>query len=156
MRNPISLITFGYRGAGIVLTAGNEVLLQLRRHPRVWAFIGGGMKKGESYVQTALREFYEETGVELSADMLDEKPLHKLGFWHYKWVLYHCHLPEEKKITHAPKDFSKEYIKYRYVDIHSFKAEIRKEKHHHFFFFVKHQMKLLIRRMNTHSFDNKQ
>ncbi len=150
MRNPITLITFGYRGAGIVLTAGNEVLLQLRKHPRVWAFIGGGMKKGETFLETALREFYEETGIKLSSDMVDKKPLHQLGFWHYKWVLYHCHLSNEEKLSYAPKEFSDEYIKYRYVDIKSYREEIRKEKHHHFFFFVKHQMKLLNRRM----FDN--
>jgi len=147
MRNPLSLITFGYRGAGIVLTAGDKVLMQLREHPKVWAFIGGGMQKGETFLETALREFYEETGILLEKEMLDEKPLHVLGFWHYKWVLYHCHLETEVPLDKAPRVFKKEYIKYRYLSIANYKEELSLEKYHHLFFFVKHQFKLLSKRM---------
>ena len=65
LRDVIGTISNGYRGAGIVFICGDEVLMQLRRHPPVWSFVGGGFdrRKDHDLLDTALREFFEETGV---------------------------------------------------------------------------------------------
>lgn len=146
--NIFSRILQGYHGAGIALTSGDKVLMQLRRHPRVWAFIGGGGKKGESHIETAIREFYEETGIALTADMLDEKPLHVLGFSRFKWVLYHCHVENMPSVTAGSDKFRKEYICYRYVTVSSYRKELSSENHRRTFFFVPYQMKVLNKRLS--------
>ena len=145
--NIISKILFGYHGAGIVFTSDDECLMQLRKHPPVWAFIGGGAKKGESSVDTALREFYEETGVQLNENDLDVKPLHTLGFGRFRWVLYHCHKDYKIDPTHGNKAFKEEYVNYKYFHINSYKKELKAEKHKRTFFFVTHQMRLLKKRL---------
>lgn len=145
--NLLSLFTRGYRGAGVVITYKDEVLLQLRRHPPVWSFIGGGMEKGEDFRACAVRELYEESGIRINESMLDEEPVHVLGFWHYKWVLFHCHLSERPQI-HGLKEFSDEYYCYRFVPVRSYREAVRNEKHHHFYFFVHYQMKKINERLN--------
>ena len=64
--------------------------MSIRRHPAVWAFIGGGFdrSKDRDLLDTAVREFYEETGIILQRSDVEEKPLHALGFWKYRWELY--------------------------------------------------------------------
>lgn len=55
------------RAAGICYTAGDSVLLLLRRngncdYPLTWAFPGGDIEEGETPEQAAIRESMEETG----------------------------------------------------------------------------------------------
>lgn len=143
----LSRLLLGYHGAGIALTSEGKVLMQLRRHPKVWAFVGGGAKSGESSVDTAIREFYEETGIKLSADMLDNKPLHTLGFGAFKWVLYHCNVESVPESVLGDDEFRKEYIRYRMISVENYRAELAPEKYHHTFFFVPYQMKVLKKRL---------
>lgn len=144
----ISRILEGYHGAGIALTSGDMVLMQLRRHPRVWAFIGGGGEKGEAPVDTAVREFFEETGIVITPAMLDEKPLHVLGFGRFKWVLYHCHLDHFPEVVAGSEKFRKEYLGYRYVKVASYREELSCERFRRTFFFVPYQMKVLQKRLS--------
>jgi len=55
--------------AGIILKHKNEVLLCKRSPqkslPNVWSIPSGHMEEGESPGQSAIREFYEETNIEI-------------------------------------------------------------------------------------------
>lgn len=50
-----------------VFNDNNQILLVKRRDVPVWVIPGGRGEKGESPMQTALREFSEETGVKVSS-----------------------------------------------------------------------------------------
>ncbi|MGI8316294.1 NUDIX hydrolase [Halobacillus mangrovi] len=47
----------------IVKDEQNRVLLQLRSDTKEWGLPGGAMEPGESFVETARRELFEETGL---------------------------------------------------------------------------------------------
>lgn len=61
------------RSAGVILKNGDEVLLCKRSPketlPNIWSTSGGGIEDGESPGQAAIREFYEETNIELGTDL---------------------------------------------------------------------------------------
>lgn len=52
---------------GILANDEGKVLMQLRGDKKTWAIPGGTMELGESSLDTAKREFLEETGVEVEA-----------------------------------------------------------------------------------------
>lgn len=52
---------------GILADDEGRVLLQLRGDKKTWAIPGGAMELGESSADTAVREFFEETGIEVKA-----------------------------------------------------------------------------------------
>ncbi len=56
------LLTFA---GGILSDDEGRVLLQLRGDKKTWAIPGGSMELGESTLDTAKREFFEETGIEV-------------------------------------------------------------------------------------------
>ncbi|MDY5635034.1 MAG: NUDIX hydrolase [Streptococcus orisratti] len=58
------LLTFA---GGILSDDEGRVLLQLRGDKKTWAIPGGSMKLGESTLDTAKREFFEETGIQVEA-----------------------------------------------------------------------------------------
>lgn len=135
-------IVKGYKGAGIVLICGNEVLMQLRRHPPVWSFVGGGFdeEKDSDFVDCAIREFWEETGIELQRSQISAKPIHVLGFGRYCWKLYLCFVDRKQDPRHAPVQYRCEYEKYRYVNLYNYKSELKEEKHNKLYPFVSFQM----------------
>ena len=55
---------------GILANQDGKVLLQLRGDKKTWAIPGGAMELGESSLDTAVREFYEETGIEVQVKRL--------------------------------------------------------------------------------------
>ncbi|ESV53707.1 DNA mismatch repair protein MutT [Streptococcus agalactiae LMG 14747] len=55
---------------GILANQEGKVLLQLRGDKKTWAIPGGAMELGESSLEAAIREFYEETGIEVQAKCL--------------------------------------------------------------------------------------
>lgn len=60
---------FPYKGAGIGLVRDGRILIGIRsKKPFIgkWSVPGGGMEKGETYLETAMREFCEETSCDLS------------------------------------------------------------------------------------------
>ncbi|MBK7894423.1 MAG: NUDIX domain-containing protein [Candidatus Promineifilaceae bacterium] len=52
-------------GATAVIIQDNKVLLVKREDFEVWALPGGGVDEGESLAETAVREAYEETGLQV-------------------------------------------------------------------------------------------
>ena len=58
------ILTFA---GGILADDEGRVLLQLRGDKKKWAIPGGAMELGESTLDTAKREFFEETGIEVEA-----------------------------------------------------------------------------------------
>ena len=54
----------------IILNANNQVLMGLRTGDGygsgLWGFVGGKMEFGESFEQTAVRECFEETGININ------------------------------------------------------------------------------------------
>jgi len=61
------------RSAGVILKYGDEVLLCKRGPketlPNIWSIPGGGIENSESPGQTAIREFHEETDIEINTDL---------------------------------------------------------------------------------------
>ena len=55
---------------GILADEEGRVFLQLRGDKKTWAIPGGAMELGETSLQAAVREFYEETGVSVEAKRL--------------------------------------------------------------------------------------
>ncbi|WP_242257790.1 NUDIX hydrolase [Streptococcus thoraltensis] len=55
---------------GILANQEGKVLLQLRGDKKTWAIPGGAMELGESSLDAAVREFYEETGIQVQAKRL--------------------------------------------------------------------------------------
>ena len=119
-------ITEGYSGAGLIITFEDEVLFQLRKYPRSWAFIGGGFDKtkDKDFLDTAIREVFEESGIKINKEDVDKN---------------------------GEKEFSNEYIKYKWVKINNYKAELNKKekKHYSLYFFVSYQMKVLQKRITS-------
>ena len=61
------------KSAGVILKHGDEVLLCKRgpkeTFPNIWSIPGGGIENGESPGQAAIREFHEETNIEITTDL---------------------------------------------------------------------------------------
>ena len=62
-------------GARLMLVKDNSVLLVHHSYLPGWHLPGGGMKRGETLLETARREAYEETGAVITGD------LRLLGFY---------------------------------------------------------------------------
>ena len=150
------IIKDGYTGAGIALVYEGQVLMQLRVHPAVWSFVGGGFDKLEdkSLVDTALREFWEETGIRLTRDQLHCRPVQILGFWKYKWILYLAVSKERIDVLNPPKEFKSEWQRYRYVDLARYREELAQEPNKGTFLFVPYQIWKIRRMLRKICFDN--
>lgn len=150
IRKFADIIIHGYSGGGIIYMCGDEVLMQLRRHPPVWSFVGGGFDrlKDSTLVDTAIREFWEETGIHLDRDHLMTQPVHALGFWHYRWELYLYCANQKESVSNAPASFRSEYEKYRYVNLYHYKSDLSKERHKRTYPFVSYQIKKVQKYLN--------
>ncbi len=139
-------ITEGYCGAGLILTCKGKVLFQLRKHPRSWAFIGGGFNPEEDrdFRDCAIREVYEEAGIVINRSDIDPVPVHVLGFGRYRWELYHAELDYEI-IPQGMSEFSNEYVRYAWVSVSNYRKELDNAagRHYPLFLFVRHQMNRL-------------
>lgn len=50
-------------GCGIILEKDGQILLQHRKDNDVWGIPGGVMEPGETFIEAAIRETWEETGL---------------------------------------------------------------------------------------------
>jgi len=77
---------FGEKAAGALITTGEKVLLVLRSdevtEPGTWGIPGGAMEHDEYPIDTAERETYEETGIDLSRTVKHEMLSH---VWQSPW-----------------------------------------------------------------------
>lgn len=62
-KNPIIMVVCG----AIIYDEQKRILLHLRADNKMWGFPGGYMELGESVEETARREVFEETGLQLGA-----------------------------------------------------------------------------------------
>jgi 8-oxo-dGTP pyrophosphatase MutT (NUDIX family) len=69
--------------AVLIIDKQNRLLLQHRKDNQQWGLIGGSMEIGESLEDTARREAYEETG-------LDLLKLEWFGLFSGKELIYEC------------------------------------------------------------------
>ena len=53
-----------------ILSQSGKILLQKRADKGTWGLPGGAIELGESSVEALVREFYEETGIEVRAEKL--------------------------------------------------------------------------------------
>jgi 8-oxo-dGTP diphosphatase len=83
---------WGHRGAaGLLLARAGAVLLQLRagwaHHGGTWSLPGGARERGETAVETALREATEELGLDRAVVDVRGSWLASCGGWTYETVL---------------------------------------------------------------------
>ncbi|SDN58366.1 NUDIX hydrolase [Alkalicoccus daliensis] len=130
-------------GAAVIIhTAENDILLQ-KRNDGHWGLPGGLMELGESYLETALRETEEETGVKLP-----EEEMHLFGVFSGKdyYVeapngdpyyavtgLYTCKDPGQPL-----NDADEETLELRYFPITALPQELRPSHKHFLALFDKH------------------
>lgn len=65
MRNFIGHETLITIGCGVIIEKEHQILLQHRLDVDNWCIPGGLMELGETFQQTAIREVFEETGLEV-------------------------------------------------------------------------------------------
>ncbi|AVK84277.1 NUDIX hydrolase [Lysinibacillus sp. B2A1] len=65
MRNFIGHETLMTIGCGVIIERDHKILLQHRLDVDNWCIPGGLMELGETFQQTAIREVFEETGLEV-------------------------------------------------------------------------------------------
>jgi 8-oxo-dGTP pyrophosphatase MutT (NUDIX family) len=61
---------------GVLITDGNLLLICHPTGQSYWDIPKGRQDPGETHVQTALRELREETGIRLTADLLEDLGVH--------------------------------------------------------------------------------
>lgn len=71
-------------GCGIIIEQENQILLQHRKDYDVWGIPGGVMEPGETFLETAVRETFEETGLTVQQLKLFGLYSGKEGFSEYQ------------------------------------------------------------------------
>lgn len=98
------------KAAGVVIIDNNNCVLLLQRHinhkdSRKWAVPGGGMEEGELPLETAVREVFEETGIELDSQKVKFFKDYQWDIWELdiNFVAHVCYIPERpEKIELRP------------------------------------------------------
>ena len=95
-------------GTCILLECGGRLLLEHRADSDIWAVIGGGLKSGERLVEGAVREVFEETGLNLREEQLElyriyDDPSRIASYpdgnvWRILTVVYRVRLPKQPEL----------------------------------------------------------
>ena len=103
---------FGSAGL-LVFDAGRGVLLQHRavwsHHGGTWGLPGGALHEGESPVDGALREAWEEAGVPRKSVELLFTSVYDVGYWSYTTVAVAAATPFEATIS-DPESLALEWV----------------------------------------------
>lgn len=103
---------FGSAGL-LVFDAGRGVLLQHRalwsHHGGTWGLPGGALHRGESAVDGALRESWEEAGVPRTNVELRFASVFDVGYWRYTTVVVDVVAPFEAVIS-DPESLALEWV----------------------------------------------
>ena len=78
-------------GGGVILTnSKGQYLLVKGVYTSVWSFPKGHLEKVETYLECAVRECKEETGVSISDYVLINKPirLSKRNYWYWEGIIF--------------------------------------------------------------------
>jgi 8-oxo-dGTP pyrophosphatase MutT (NUDIX family) len=70
IRAKIGHDTLYVTGCGILLIKDDKILLQLRKDVNQWGIPGGLMELGETFLECAIREVFEETGLAVNSATL--------------------------------------------------------------------------------------
>ncbi len=113
-------------GTCILLECDGRLLLEHRADSDTWAVIGGGLKVEERLVEGAIREVFEETGLELKEERLElyqiyDEPSRIASYpdgnvWRIITVVYRVRLAEQPELVCSEESrelrfFSKEELK---------------------------------------------
>ena len=84
--------------AGGIVEKDGKILFQHRTDNDKWGLVGGLLELNETYLEAAIREIKEETG-------LDVKPKYFLGIFHFAVInvamcVYYHHNPLSKRFLH--------------------------------------------------------
>ncbi|WP_218712735.1 NUDIX domain-containing protein [Arthrobacter sp. BF1] len=108
---------FGSAGL-LVFDAARGVLLQHRaiwsHHGGTWGLPGGALHEGESAVEGALRESWEEAGVPRENVELLFTSVFDVGYWRYTTVVVNAVVPFQAVIS-DPESLALEWVKPREV-----------------------------------------
>ena len=112
-------------GTCILIEYDGKILLEHRKDSDIWAVIGGGLKSGERVVEGAVREVFEETGLNLREEQLElyriyDDPSRIASYpdgnvWWIITVVYHVRLAELPELVCSEESrelcfFSKEEL----------------------------------------------
>ena len=107
----------------LFLEHNQHLLLLMRCHkedqPGTWGIPGGKAEKGETPIQTVLRELQEETQIELYPNQVKYHGHRyaRIPNWDYVVHLYHAEVKDRPIVKIDPK----EHLQYEWVSIYAFK-----------------------------------
>lgn len=58
-------------GSVVIVKYNNKYLMEYRKDSNLWSFIGGNLEIDETFIECAIRETYEETGIKLKEENLE-------------------------------------------------------------------------------------
>ncbi len=99
---------------GVVIREVNNTfyiaLIHEKEHPQEYALPKGGVEKGESFEEAAIREIHEETGLNSIKLIKFLGKKERLSFSKRSWSIVHYFLFKTEQISGTPTDTSKNYI----------------------------------------------
>jgi len=113
-----------YRGGGVALFRStgeqHEVLLGLRvNNPGrgLWSFPGGEAESYEKLSDAALREFKEETGVQLLGRFISRTGIFKIRKWLFNWATLIIETNQNMDFSRMMYKYSGEFASLRWVSV---------------------------------------
>jgi 8-oxo-dGTP pyrophosphatase MutT (NUDIX family) len=113
-----------YRGGGVAVFRSNnghpEVLLGLRANNPgrgLWSFPGGGAEGSEKLTSAGIREFKEETGVQLYGRYITRTGIFKIKMFLFEWDTVIIESTQNIDLSQKPNPKYGEFISIRWIPI---------------------------------------